>query len=145
MTELSKLFTEIKDVDTSKLKICYITQDESLSTPSSSNKNYSKDIPIFWALYEDKLLYAICEDYRLGLFESFYDWENQDGSFFNFLEPTKKELSKILQLVMQEPKYFIVKPEVFLEKDIRDSICQWEMDIITKWNRDTKINKLLNE
>ena len=46
---------------------------------------------------------------------------------------------------MQEPKYFIVKPEVFLEKDIRDSICQWEMDIITKWNRDTKINKLLNE
>lgn len=143
MTELSKLFPEIKDIDTSKLVICYIAKDKSLGPhPDPGQKYTSDDIPIFWAKYEEKLLYAICNSHRLGWFEDYYDWLNQDGSFFNFLEPAEKELSKILEY---NPQYFIVNPDVFLNKDVRDGICQWEMDIITEWNRDRKINQILDD
>ena len=78
MTELSNLFIEIINVDVSKLEICYITHDLTLD-PQPSNKNYpSREIPVFWALYQDKLLYAICNSYRFGMLEDYYDWKTQN-------------------------------------------------------------------
>lgn len=129
LTYLSKYFVEIKDIDTSKINISFVTKEESYV-------NGGTDVVIFWGLYEDMLLYAVT-DYELSPFETFYDWD----PFFNFLEPTRDELERLLKYNI---KYYIVKYDIFLDKSIRDSICQWEMDIISKWNREQKINELLD-
>ena len=134
-TEISNLFKEVRDIDRSKLKVLFVHTDESLKNQLPSEKYSSRNVPIFWALYEDKLLYVVC-DHRMGFLESISDWDN-----FNQFEPGEYELSKLLSY---NPNFYLVRYDVFLNKEVRDSICQWEMDIISEWNRERKINELLN-
>jgi len=144
MTEISKLFTEIYHIDPSKLEMAFVNRDITLNQIETTKKYPRMDIPVFWAFYEEELIYGICNSYRFTMFESYDDWETKSDDFgdnyFDWVNPGEKELSKILEY---NPQYFLVDPNVFLVKEIRDKICDWEMDIIAKWNRDRKINQLL--
>ncbi len=134
-TEISNLFKEVRDIDRSKLKVLFVHTDESLKNQLPSEKYSSRSVPIFWATYEDKLLYGVC-DHRMGFLESINDW----GSFNQF-EPGEKELYRLLSY---NPNFYLVRYDVFIDKEVRDSICQWEMDIITEWNREQKINEIID-
>jgi hypothetical protein len=137
MTSLSRYFTEIFDVDKSKLELLYVSKEDRYGGMTI----LPKQVPIFWAHYEDKLLYVVVE-YDLHFLEVFYDdWKHPDGSFFNPYSPTEKELSYLSKYNFY---YFIVDPQVFLVKEIRDEICQWEEDIIKTWSRNNKINQIFN-
>lgn len=134
-TFLSNLFTEVIDVDTSEIKMIYVTKEHLLSVTQklSGESNY---VPTFWCLYKDELLYCIT-DYKLHFLEDYTDWSPN----FNHLEPGDFELSFLLKYNI---KYFHVLPEVFEDKKNRDHISDWEEDIIKRWSRDKKINQILD-
>jgi hypothetical protein len=133
-TYLSSIFPEVVDVDTSELKLCYVTK-EHLISKNITLSGVSNYIPTFWAFYKGELLYCLV-DYQLHFLEDFTDWHSD----FNHLFPGDFELSLLLKYNI---KYFHVLPEVFKEEEVRDHISQWEDDLIKTWNRDKKINDLL--
>ena len=94
----------------------------------------------FWALYEDQLLYVVT-GYGLKYFEIVSDWlvDTPDGSrYFDTINPGIRELEKLLTL---KPSYYVFDMSALTA--LPGNFCQFEMDLITEWNRDFKINSLL--
>lgn len=143
MTLLSKLFSELFDIDKSKLKIIYVSiDDKDYANGTIFPGGIPRKNPVFWANYEDKLLYVVVR-YDLHFLEvPDHDWKYDDGTYFNSYMPTEKELSYLSQYNFQ---YFIVDPNVFLVKENRDKICQWEEDIIKTWSRNNKLKQIFDE
>ena len=131
-TYLSSIFPEVEEINTSELKLAYLTKD------NINNIRSTVYVPVFWAHYHDELLY--CQvDYEFDFLEAYDDWKLPNGKDFNPYYPGEEELSYLSQYKI---KYHLVISEMLNYEEVRLQICQCEEDIIKKWNRDKKINDL---
>lgn len=129
-TYLASVLPEILNIDTSELKLAYLTSDGRLVT------GY---IPIIWAYYREELLY--CEvDYNFSLLETYDDWKLTNGNDFNPYSPGDEELSHLLKYKI---KYHLFLPEMFASEEVQLNLCKVESDIIKNWMRNKKLNELL--
>lgn len=126
------LFEEISDLDISKLLPLYVTtiSNHVITNGKVTNIEY---FPSFWTLYKDKMLYVTCFGYKMDLFESFHDWDD-----FNYFDPGKSELNRLLNY---SPKFHDINYNEIIKID--EYLCQHELDFINVWNRDKKINLIL--
>ena len=132
-TYLSSIFPEVEEINTSELKLVYLTKDNIHNIKSTIY------VPVFWAHYHDELLY--CQvDYEFDFLEEYGDWKLPTGKDFNPYFPGQDELSHLLQYKIS---YYHVVPEMLSYDGVRLQLCKWEADIITNWNRDKKIKDLL--
>ncbi len=149
ITEISKLFKEVQ-VEEYLLKMLYVSRDRSMSIVTKNpnlNKATTVYIPVFWATYKDEMIYGVC-DYTFDMFEDFNDWVNESQFIgvkskpFNHISPGIDEL---LTLKKYFPRYFTVDYNILMNSDHLEDLCEWEIDILKTWNRDKKLNQILNE
>lgn len=141
-TAFSIYFTDEIVDDFNKLTPLYVcTDDVFLYGYKKSGTRSHEQVVVFWASYEDKLIYCVT-DRIMGDFESMFDWDiYKDGQkvYFDFIEPGKPELDFLSQFSCH---YYLFDPKIL--DILLDNFCQLELDMISRWTRENKINKLLS-
>ena len=118
--EKVSLDPEYKDID-----IKWMTNENS----GSHNRN-----PSVWFIYNNKMYYGIC-DYTFGFLEDYSDFEN-----FIHWDPKEYEWNYLKEFgfVYYELDY----QKAIVEGGDLDEWCDYELDFIKIWLRDSKLNEL---
>lgn len=140
----------------------------------SSNPNYpGKSIPhhnpSFWFEFNGWIYYGMVE-YEFGFTEQYEDWvvngkvsddsvkynsNDLDYPFFNSYNPSKFEFDMLVNFKapsnkVSDPgkpyntKYYKLDWDKANTEDNLDYYCEYETDFIKVWNRDRKINELID-
>ena len=100
---------------------------------TEDDDNYSKS-PSIWFIYNNKMYYGIC-NYKFQFLEDYTDFRK-----FSAWDPKEYEWNylKNLEITYYELDY----QKAIIEGGDLDEWCEYELDFIKVWLRDSKLNEL---
>lgn len=102
-------------------------------TTEYDDDNYLSS-PSIWFIYNNKMYYGIC-NYKFEFLQDYTDFKN-----FNQWDPKENEWNylKDLGIIYYELDY----QKAIIEGGDLDEWCDYELDFIKVWLRDSKLNEL---
>ena len=101
-----------------------------------NNKDYY--MPAIWFIYKNKMYFGLVK-HEFGYFGSFDDFKLPDDKPFRSFNPGKLEWDCLRQYQMTF--YELDYKKAIVEGDL-DEWCDYELDFIKVWLRDSKLNEL---
>lgn len=90
--------------------------------------------PSIWFIYNNKMYYGIC-NHLFGFLEDYTDFKN-----FNQWDPKENEWNYLKDLGITY--YELDYQKAIIEGGDLDEWCEYELDFIKVWLRDSKLNEL---
>ena len=102
-------------------------------TTEEDDDNYLSS-PSIWFIYNNKMYYGIC-NYKFEFLQDYTDFKK-----FNKWDPKENEWNylKNLEITYYELDY----QKAIIEAEDLDEWCEYELDFIKVWLRDSKLNEL---
>lgn len=103
-------------------------------TTEEDDDNYLSS-PSIWFIYNNKMYYGIC-NYKFEFLQDYTDFKK-----FNKWDPKENEWNylKNLEITYYELDY----QKAIIEAEDLDEWCEYELDFIKVWLRDSKLNELV--
>ena len=92
--------------------------------------------PSIWFIYNNKMYYGIC-NYKFEFLKDYTDFKN-----FNKWDPKENEWNYLKDLGITY--YELDYQKAIIEAEDLDEWCEYELDFIKVWLRDSKLNDLLS-
>ena len=100
----------------------------------------SKNFPSVWFIYEEVMYWALSK-YEFKWFEEYSDLTLSSTAQFNQWDPGKEEWEFMLEFGYEYRVFDYEK--AILQADDLDHWCDFEIQFITEWHRDKRIDDLL--
>jgi hypothetical protein len=100
----------------------------------------SKNFPSVWFIYEEVMYWALSK-YEFKWFEDYSDLTLPSTAQFNQWNPGKEEWEFMLEFGYEYRVFDYEK--AILQADDLDHWCDFEIQFITEWHRDKRIDDLL--
>lgn len=100
---------------------------------TEDDDNYSAS-PSIWFIYNNKMYYGIC-NYKFEFLQDYTDFKK-----FNKWDPKENEWNYLKDLGITY--YELDYQKAIIEAEDLDEWCEYELDFIKVWLRDSKLNEL---
>lgn len=138
---MERYIGEIKIMEDPKfedIQILWMTNEQWRDPLNKYNPN--RNFPSVWFIYEGIMYWALSK-HEFKWFEEYSDLTLPSTAQFNQWNPGKEEWEYMLELGY-EYRVFDYEKAILQAEDL-DSWCDYELQFITEWNRNKKIDDLL--